>query len=107
MLSYFLLKQKSKLLLLLLREFCTYFYEIQIEKKIIIFSDFFSFFRWSWTCSFFVSKFVENITNAIESSGSYFLFGSICALGAVFVITYLPETKGKTNDDMKQFFMKR
>ena len=78
-----------------------------MRKKNYHFQIIYFFFRWSWTCSFFVSKFVENITNAIESSGSYFLFGSICALGAIFVITYLPETKGKTNDDMKQFFMKR
>ena len=61
----------------------------------------------NWTCAFLVSKFQKNINDGINASGGYFLFGSICFLATIFVIFILPETKGKTNDDMKQYFMKK
>ena len=35
------------------------------------------------------------------------MYGAICLLAFFFVIFILPETKGKTNDDMKDYYMKR
>ena len=63
--------------------------------------------RFNWLCAFFVSKFFKNIKDAIESSGSYFLFGSFCLLATLFVIFLTPETKGKTNEDMKNYFLEK
>ena len=57
-----------------------------------------------WMCAFIVTKFSTNLEDAINTSGLYFFFGIINTLGVIFVIFVLPETKGKTPDDMKIYF---
>lgn len=59
----------------------------------------------NWLCAFLVSKFTVNIQEGIEASGSYFMYGAICAVGTVFVIFLVPETKGKGADEMKEYYM--
>jgi facilitated trehalose transporter len=54
-----------------------------------------------------VSKFLTNIIAAIGASGAYFMFGSISFMGTVFVLFLVPETKGRTNDEMKSYFLTR
>ena len=58
-------------------------------------------------CAFFVSKFIKNINDEINASGGYFLFGSICLLAILFVIFLTPETRGKSNEDMRNYFLKK
>ena len=58
----------------------------------------------NWTCAFIVTKFATNLEDLINTSGLYFLFCAVNVLGIVFVIIFLPETKGKTPDDMKEYF---
>ena len=58
----------------------------------------------NWGCSFIVSTFSQDVEKVIHSSGLYFLFGSFCALGIVFVLLVCPDTKGKTPEDMKKYF---
>ena len=58
----------------------------------------------NWFCAFIVTKFGTNLESAINTSGLYFLFGVINILGVIFVILLLPETKGKTPEDMKRYF---
>jgi len=60
----------------------------------------------SWLCAFLVSKFQKNVNDAINPSGGYFLFGAVLLLGTVFVIICTPETKGQTNEDMRNHFLK-
>ena len=52
-----------------------------------------------------MTKFTKNINDGINPSGSYFLFGSIMFLSTLFVIFLTPETKGKTNEDMRDYFL--
>ena len=59
----------------------------------------------NWGCAFLVSAFSQDVENAIYASGLYFLFGAFCAVGIVFVLIFVPETKGKTPEDMKNHFM--
>ena len=59
----------------------------------------------NWTCGFLVSKFSTDVEKAINVSGLYFLFGVVCGVGTIFVLLIVPETKGKTPDDMKKYFM--
>jgi hypothetical protein len=59
----------------------------------------------NWTCAFLVTKFNTNIEELINTSGTYFLYGSFVALGAVFVILVVPETKGKSPQEIKAYFM--
>ena len=66
-----------------------------------------SYYRFNWLCAFFVTKFTKNINDGINPSGSYFLFGAIMFLSTLFVIFLTPETKGKTNEDMRDYFLKK
>jgi hypothetical protein len=55
--------------------------------------------------AFVTSKFIKNINDAVNVSGGYFFFGSMLLLGTIFIIAYAPETKGKTNEQMKEMFL--
>jgi len=61
----------------------------------------------NWACAFIVTKFATNLEDLINTSGLYFLFCAVNVLGIVFVIILLPETKGKTPDDMKEYFSRK
>ena len=56
--------------------------------------------------AFVTLKFTNNLNDAINVSGGYFFFGSVCFVSIAFIIYFAPETKGKTNDQMKEMFMK-
>ena len=62
-------------------------------------------FRFQWLMAFVTLKFANNINDALNVSGGYFLFGSLCFFSTMFVIYFAPETKEKTNDEMKHFFL--
>ena len=64
-----------------------------------------SFFRFQWSMAFVTTKFIANINDAFNVSGGYFFFGSMLLIGTIFIIAYAPETKGKTNEQMKQMFL--
>ena len=55
--------------------------------------------------AFVTTKFIANINDALNVSGGYFFFGSMLLIGTIFIISYAPETKGKTNEQMKQMFL--
>lgn len=61
----------------------------------------------NWLCSFFVTKFQTNLVDAIENSGSYFLYAAVCAVGVIFIFLLVPETRGKSPEDMKRYFEKK
>ncbi len=48
-----------------------------------------------------------DIKEGLNNSGYYFLFGSICLVGVIFILIFVPETKGKTNEDMRNYFLNR
>ena len=66
----------------------------------------FSSNRFQWLSAFVTSKFIKNINDVFNVSGGYFFFGAMLLLGTTFVVVYAPETKGKTNEQMKAIFMK-
>ena len=66
-----------------------------------------SIFRFQWSMAFVTSKFIKNINDAVNVSGGYFFFGSMLLLGTIFIIVYAPETKGKTNEQMKEMFLQQ
>jgi SP family facilitated glucose transporter-like MFS transporter 8 len=45
--------------------------------------------------AFLVTRFYTDLNSAIGIHGSYWLFAVCCFLGAVFAITYVPETKNR------------
>jgi len=59
----------------------------------------------NWTLAFIVSAFSQDVEKAINASGLYFLFGAVNTLSMAFTIFICPETKGKTPEDMKNYFL--
>ena len=55
--------------------------------------------------AFVTTKFITNINEAFNVSGGYFFFGSMLLIGTIFSIAYAPETKGKSNEQMKEIFL--
>eukprot|EP00095_Tigriopus_kingsejongensis_P000011 snap_masked-scaffold342_size201858-processed-gene-1.5 protein:Tk00011 transcript:snap_masked-scaffold342_size201858-processed-gene-1.5-mRNA-1 annotation:"nad-dependent protein deacetylase sirtuin-2" len=55
----------------------------------------------NWLCAFLVSKFSVNIEYGIGTSGMYFMFSGVCLVAAVFVFFVVPETRGKSPEDMR------
>lgn len=56
--------------------------------------------------AFLMGKFVTNIQAVINTSGMYFLNGGIDVLGLLFIMLIVPETKGKTPEEMKKYFQR-
>ena len=55
--------------------------------------------------AFVTTKFITNINDAFNVSGGYFFFGSMLLIGTIFIVAYAPETKGKSNEQMKEMFL--
>jgi len=58
----------------------------------------------NWLFAFLVSKFVPTLMDVMHEWGVYFLFCGVCAVGVIFCALVVPETRGKTPDDMKRYF---
>jgi len=61
----------------------------------------------NWFCAFLVVRFYPSAVEAFHVYNTYFFFGGVCLLGVIFVILAVPETKGKTEEDMKAYFSGR
>ena len=64
-------------------------------------------FAFNWLCAFIVTKFEPDIEAKLGASSAYFIFAGICAAGTLFVIFFLPETKGKTPQELKEQFERK
>ncbi|CAN6212136.1 unnamed protein product [Urochloa humidicola] len=51
-----------------------------------------------------ISMTFLSLSRAITIGGSFFLYSGIAALGCVFFFTYLPETRGRTLEEMGKLF---
>jgi len=58
----------------------------------------------NWTISFLVGYFIPLLGDAINPSNTYIIFAVVCALGTAFVIFVVPETKGKTETEIRNMF---
>ncbi|XP_046650285.1 solute carrier family 2, facilitated glucose transporter member 8-like [Daphnia pulicaria] len=58
----------------------------------------------NWFLAFIVTLTFVDIQNAIGSSGAFWMFGCFCILGILFTIFLLPETKGKSPEQIQAFF---
>lgn len=55
----------------------------------------------NWIMAFFVTKFYSNFESSFGSDRTFWIFSFICALGFVFVFLIVPETKGKTLEEIQ------
>lgn len=56
----------------------------------------------NWLVAFIVTKFYSDMTDAVKSYGTFWIFSLFCAVGIVFVYFLVPETKGKTLDQIQR-----
>lgn len=56
----------------------------------------------NWMCTFIVTKTFTDIVTSIGQSGAFWMFGSVCFVGLFFVIFCVPETQGKTLEDIER-----
>ncbi|KAH8325211.1 hypothetical protein KR074_010489 [Drosophila pseudoananassae] len=61
----------------------------------------------NWTCTFVVTKTFQDMIDVMGAHGAFWLFGVICFIGLFFVILYVPETQGKTLEDIERKMMGR
>ena len=54
-----------------------------------------------------MTRFSNNIASVINDSGMYFLYASVSLACFVFTYFLVPETKGKSPEEMKAHFMPR
>ena len=58
----------------------------------------------NWLVSYGVSALVPPIGEAIGSSSCYFIFAGIALAGTVFIIFFVPETRGKSEEEIRDIF---
>lgn len=61
----------------------------------------------NWTCTFIVTKTFADIIAAIGNHGAFWFFGFICIIGLFFTIFYVPETQGKSLEEIERKMMGR
>jgi SP family xylose:H+ symportor-like MFS transporter len=54
-----------------------------------------------WIASFALTYSFPFINRALGSSGTFFTYGAVCFAGAIFVFLYVPETKGRTLEEIE------
>lgn len=59
----------------------------------------------NWACTFIVTKSFADIILLIGNSGAFWFFGCVCIIGLFFVIFYVPETQGKSLEDIERKMM--
>ena len=40
----------------------------------------------------------------LHDSGTFWLYGAVCLVGTIYTIFFVPETKGKTIEEIQQMF---
>ena len=58
----------------------------------------------NWLNTFIVTKVFENIQSSIGTEWCFWVFGIAAGLGTVFVWFVVPETKGKSLDEIQRRF---
>ncbi|KAI8438415.1 hypothetical protein MSG28_010942 [Choristoneura fumiferana] len=56
----------------------------------------------NWSCTFMVTKSFQNIIEVIKMYGTVWLFAAFCLAGLFFVIFFVPETQGKSLEDIEK-----
>lgn len=58
----------------------------------------------NWLCNYFVSLTFLTLIQKLGTSGTFWIYAIICFLGLWFVIKLVPETKGKTLEQIQAFW---
>lgn len=58
----------------------------------------------NWFCAFIIITFYYKLVETVGSQFTYLMFSFICLSCAIFNIIYLPETKGKSFQEIEDLF---
>ncbi|GJQ67402.1 putative high-capacity facilitative transporter for trehalose [Trypoxylus dichotomus] len=61
----------------------------------------------NWACTFLVTKTFSDIIKLIGLYGTFWFFGIVCFISIVFVLIWVPETQGKSLEDIEKKFVRR
>ncbi|XP_074111702.1 trehalose transporter 1 isoform X2 [Cotesia typhae] len=56
----------------------------------------------NWFCAFLVTKTFQNIIELIKITGAFWMYGGICVVGLLFVILFVPETSGRSLEEIEK-----
>ena len=51
-----------------------------------------------------MSKTFVDLTLSIGASGTFWLYAGVCLLGSIFTFIFVPETKGKSIEEIQKMF---
>lgn len=60
----------------------------------------------NWTLAFVVTKTYDSMVTTFTIQGAYWFYAGCCLLGFIFVYLLMPETKGKTLEEIEALFDK-
>ena len=60
----------------------------------------------NWGAAFLVAQFFLTLTDSIGESATFFLFAAMCVLGFIFVWRYVPETRGRSLEEIQEMWNK-
>jgi predicted MFS family arabinose efflux permease len=60
-----------------------------------------------WIASFLLVIRFPVLNEALGTHGTFWLYAGICFLGFLFILKYLPETKGKTLEEVEKMLTKK
>lgn len=60
-----------------------------------------------WAASFVLTYTFPSLNEAVGAAGAFWLYGAICVAGFLFILRRLPETKGKTLEQLEQELTRR
>ncbi|XP_014469890.1 PREDICTED: facilitated trehalose transporter Tret1-like [Dinoponera quadriceps] len=58
----------------------------------------------NWMCTFIITKTFEDIITVVDTHGTFWLFGAMVIVGIIFVIISVPETRGKSLEEIEMSF---
>ncbi|CAI9538664.1 unnamed protein product [Staurois parvus] len=58
----------------------------------------------NWGCAFLVTKEFQDMMDSLTSYGTFWLFAAFCAVNVLFTVLYIPETKGKSLEQIESHF---
>ncbi|XP_013395118.1 proton myo-inositol cotransporter isoform X2 [Lingula anatina] len=59
---------------------------------------------WNWTCNLLVSMTFLTLTESLTRYGTFWLYAGLGTIGFIFLLILLPETKGKSLEEMEGLF---
>ena len=58
----------------------------------------------NWTMAFFVTEFFGPVSKEVGPAGTFWAFATVLFLVMAFTIFFIPETKGKSLEEIQQYF---